>query len=251
MTAASRRHLLLVAALAGLVIAVTLLPVASWLIATVEWVRSAGALGVVAFSVIYIAAAVLLLPASVLTLGAGFVYGPIWGTLLVSPVSVAAAVVAFAAARTALRGWVTRRFARGPRFAALDRAIADDGFKIVALLRLSPVFPYNMLNYLCGVTRIDAKRYALASWLGMLPGTLLYVYLGSVATNAAELAAGGSGPASPWQRAFYWLGLAATLAVTIAITRLARRALRKSLADTAPSGTAAAPTTAADRGSSS
>jgi uncharacterized membrane protein YdjX (TVP38/TMEM64 family) len=221
---------------AALVAAGFVLPIATWAITAVEWIRDAGAIGVAVFAVGYVAAAVLLLPGSVLTLGAGFVYGPLWGVLLVSPVSVIASTAAFALARSAVRSRIEQRVAGQARIGALDRAIAAEGGKIVLLLRLSPIIPYNVLNYALGLTGIRMRSYVVASAIGMLPGTILYVYLGSSATSAAEVAAGG-GAAGGWQQVLYWGGLAATLAVTVLITRLARRALRRSLDRAAPDGT--------------
>ncbi len=207
------------------------LPVARTSVALVDGVRNLGGWGVALFALLYVVAAVLLIPGSVLTLGAGFAYGPWWGLALVSPVSVAAALIAFALARRAMRPWVSRRFAHHPKLAAVDRAVARRGGRIVLLLRLSPLVPYSALNYLCGLTRIDARRYVVASWLGMLPGTLLYTYLGSAATTTAELAVGAGDGRAPAQQLAYWGGLAATVLAAVVVTRVARAALADALAD--------------------
>ena len=218
-----------VAALAGVVLAgVLLFPVDRWTLALVDWIRSAGPAGAALFAVAYIAATVLLLPGSVLTLGAGFAYGPALGLLLVSPVSVLAATAAFSVGRSIARGWVSRKVSGDPRFAAIDEAVGESGFKIVFLLRLSPVLPFNLLNFALGLTRVSLRDYVLASFLGMLPGTLLYVYLGSLVTSASEIAA-GRGSAGVWQRALYVVGLVATIAATVVITRISRRALTRVL----------------------
>jgi uncharacterized membrane protein YdjX (TVP38/TMEM64 family) len=209
--------------------AVYLLPTGDWLLSLVEAIRGAGAGGVAIFAVVYVAATVLLLPGSVLTAGAGFAYGPVWGTLLVSPVSVAAATLAFVLGRTVARGWIARRIAGNPRFAAVDEAIGESGLKIVLLLRLSPLFPFNLLNYALGLTRLRLRDYVVASALGMLPGTILYVYLGSLVTSASELAsAGGEATGAP-RSVLYWGGLAATVGATWLVTRIARRALSRAL----------------------
>jgi uncharacterized membrane protein YdjX (TVP38/TMEM64 family) len=121
---------------------------------------------------------------------------------------------------------------RDPRFAAIDAAIEHQGLKVVLLLRLSPVFPFSVLNYALGLTGVRLRDYVLGSFLGMLPGTILYVYLGSLVTTAAALG-GGGGPSTSGQRALYWAGLGATLIVTVLMTRLARRALRSALGDAA------------------
>jgi uncharacterized membrane protein YdjX (TVP38/TMEM64 family) len=208
---------------AALIAAFFLLPLSRWLLTLVDWVRDAGALGVIVFSVVYVLATVLLAPGSILTIGAGFSYGLLWGTLLISPVSVLAATLAFLLGRTILRKPIERRVASHPKFEAIDRAIGDDAFRIVLLLRLSPVMPFNILNYALGLTRVRLRDYVVASFIGMLPGTFLYVYLGSLVTNAAELAGGHHPNAGPWGQVLFWGGLAATVVVTILITRAARK----------------------------
>lgn len=220
----------LVALAGAVVLAVAFFPVGDWALRVVAWVRGAGPVGVLVFALCYVVAATLLMPASALTLGAGFVYGPVVGTLVVSPVSVLAASVAFLLARSVARAWVSRRVERDGRFAAIDAAVADSGFKIVALLRLSPVLPFGVLNYALGLTRVRLRDYVLASWLAMFPATALYVYLGSLITSAAQLASGDRPDAGPWERALYFGGLGATLLVTVLLTRIARRALRAALA---------------------
>lgn len=219
----------------GLLSPLLILPTAHWALALVAWVQHAGALGVVVFALVYVVATLALLPGSILTLGAGFAYGPIWGTLLVSPVSVFAAALAFGLGRTVARGWVARETAKHPRLGAIDEAVGEGGFKIVLLLRLSPIVPFNLLNYALGPTRVRFRDYLAASLLGMLPGTLLYVYLGSLVTSATELLGGKPPSAGPWRSVFYWGGLAATLLATVLLTRGARRALERTLAK-APAG---------------
>jgi uncharacterized membrane protein YdjX (TVP38/TMEM64 family) len=203
--------------------AIALVPAKQWAISFVGWMRGQGAAAVVIFALAYVLAAVLLIPASVLTLGAGFVYGTVWGTLLVVPASMAAALLSFAIARRLVRAWVVARVEGKPRFAALDRAIGRSGFKITLLVRLSPIFPFGLLNYALGVTEIRARDYLVASLLGMLPGTIAYVYLGSLVTSATELGGGGG---RSW---LYWVGGALTIVASIAITVIARQALRREL----------------------
>ncbi len=225
---ARARKLIAVPVVLGAIAAVYLLPVDRWVLSFVESIRGAGAVGVAVFAIAYVAAALLLLPGSVLTAGAGFAYGPLWGTLLVSPASVVAATLAFVLGRTVARGWIARRIAGSPRFAAVDEAIGESGFKIVLLLRLSPLFPFNLLNYALGLTRLSLRDYVVASALGMLPGTVLYVYLGSIVTSASELAGGGGHAGAP-RSILYWGGLAATLGATWLLTRSARRALSRTI----------------------
>lgn len=220
---------------AGLVGLVLFLPINEWALLLVEWIRGAGALGVGVYALTYVAATLLLLPGSILTAGAGFAYGPLWGTLLASPVSVLASTLAFVLGRSVARTWVSRRMEKHPRFAAIDEAIGESGFKIVFLLRLSPIFPFNLLNYALGVTRVRLRDYVIASLLGMLPGTFLYVYLGSLVTNASELLSGKRPAAGIWGQVLYWGGLAATVLVTVVITRIARKALDRALQRKDPS----------------
>lgn len=218
-----KKLLALGAVVIAVFVAIRLLPVGDWARALIESVHEAGAWGAVAFAGVYLVAPLLLLPASVLTLGAGFLYGRLFGTLLASPVSVGAACIAFLLGRTFARGAVERRIAGDKRFAAIDRAVAENGFKIVFLLRLSPAVPFNLLNYALGLTRVRFGTYLAASFLGMLPGTFLYVSLGAAATNAAQLGQ-ARGPS-----AALWVGLAATAVVVVVISIVARNALREAL----------------------
>ena len=215
--------------LAAFAAAVMFLPLRDWMVRSVEWVHSLGALGPAVYTIIYILAAVLMFPASLLTLAAGFLYGPLWGTLLVSPVSVAASALAFLLGRSVAREWIGRRIERNPHFSAIDAAVAANGFKVVFLLRLSPIFPFTLLNYALGLTRVRLRDYVLASFLGMLPGTFLYVYLGSSVANVAALASGKATSGGPWQHLLFWGGLAATILVVVLVTRTARQALNRSL----------------------
>ncbi len=223
------RKLIAVAVALAMAAAVFLLPVDAWVLRLVDSIRGSGAVGVAIFAIGYVAATVLFLPGAVLTAGAGFAYGPLWGTLLVSPVSVVAATFAFLLGRTVARGWIARRTGGNPRFAAIDEVVGESGFKIVLLLRLSPLVPFNLLNYALGLTRVSPRDYVVASALGMLPGTVLYVYLGSLVTSASDLVGGGRGPGGAGERTLYWGGLAATLGATWLLTRIARRALSRTI----------------------
>jgi uncharacterized membrane protein YdjX (TVP38/TMEM64 family) len=234
MTRESRvRLILIVTAATAVVAAIALLPVREWMQRLAEWIEGAGLVGAVVYAATYVVATVLLLPASLLTLGAGFAYGPLAGTLLVSPVSVTAATIAFLLGRTVARGWIAARVGRDPRFAAVDSAIEREGLKIVVLLRLSPVLPFGLLNYALGLTRVRLRDYVLGSFVGMLPATFLYVYLGSLVTTAASLGSSAA-TAGRGQQMIYWSGLAATVLVTVFVTRLARRALSTALETGAP-----------------
>lgn len=209
----------------AIAVAATALPTERWLLQLVGFIRGAGAVGVLAYVATYWVATVALLPGSIITLAAGFAYGPLWGTALVVPTATIGATFSFLIGRFFARGWVAHKVAGSARFRAIDRAIGKSGFKIVLLLRLSPVLPFSLLNYALGVTGVRTRDYFLASLLGMIPGTAMYVYLGSLVTSASQLAAGAADGGAA-QQALYWGGLVATVLVTVLLTRLARRELR-------------------------
>jgi uncharacterized membrane protein YdjX (TVP38/TMEM64 family) len=198
-----------------------------------EAVRGLGAWGPVIVGASFIPACLFFLPGSPLTLFGGFAFG---GTLpglalvtaCISAGSTVGASVAFLVGRSVAREWIEKKVAAHPRFRALDAAVAAQGFKIVLLTRLSPVLPFNLLNYAFSLTRVSFRDYVLASWLGMLPGTILYVYIGSTVGALADVVA-GKVEKSPAQQVFFYAGLAATLAVTVFVTRIAKRALDTTL----------------------
>jgi uncharacterized membrane protein YdjX (TVP38/TMEM64 family) len=128
---------------------------------------------------------------------------------------------------------VERKVAGNARFAALDKAVGVQGFKIVLLTRLSPVFPFNLQNYGYGLTRVRFLHYAVASWIGMVPGTVMFVYFGAAAGSLAEVAA-GKVEGGFAQRIFFFIGLAVTVAVAAVVTRIARQALREAIAEDTP-----------------
>jgi uncharacterized membrane protein YdjX (TVP38/TMEM64 family) len=213
--------------LAGAVAAVRLMPVQRWVLALVAAVQDAGLAGASLYVAVYVVATVCLLPGSLLTLAAGFIYGPVYGTPVALVAANLGATAAFLLARSTLREQVQRRLEKQPRFAALDALVGEHGFRVVALLRLSPLFPFTLLNYALGLTRVSLRAYFVASLLGMLPGTFLYVYLGSLVPSAAALVSGQRPEGGAAGQALFWGGLAATAAVTLVITRLARRALAR------------------------
>lgn len=223
------RIAILVGVVAGLFVALKLLPVKDWLLGLLEWTRGLGFWGPVVVALFYIVACIFLLPGSILTLGAGFLFGLGKGTLTVSAGSVMGATAAFLVGRFLAREWVAKRVGGNAKFAAIDEAVGEQGWKIVLLTRLSPVFPFVLLNYGFGLTKVSLKNYVLASWIGMLPGTVMYVYLGTLFGSLAELAAGGKQKsAAEW--VFLGVGLAVTIVVTVFITKIARRALDKATA---------------------
>ena len=211
----------LLGGLALLVAAGRLLPIERWLDAVKAAVAGMGPAAPLAYGAFYVAAALAFIPGSAITLGAGALFGVGLGTIVVSIASTTAAAVAFPLARTLLRSRMERLAAGSRGFAAIDDAVAEGGWRVVGLLRLSPVVPFSALNYLLGLTRVPYVPAILVSWAAMLPGTLLYVYLGAVGT---ELAAGASKGWEEWT--LLGVGLAATLAVTIVLTRAARARMR-------------------------
>lgn len=230
--------LLIVVAIAALIAAGKYFNVQEQLRTALEWVQGLGPWGYAAFGVIYILAAVLFIPGSILTLGAGVVFGVAAGSLVVIVSATLGATAAFLIGRYLARDWVAKQIEGNERFKAVDEAVATEGWKIVGLTRLSPVFPFNLLNYAFGVTQVSLRDYFLASLFGMMPGTVMYVYIGSLAGDLATLGAnGGTRSSAEW--ALYVVGLLATVAVTVYVTRVARRALQKKVFDGDPADTGA------------
>jgi uncharacterized membrane protein YdjX (TVP38/TMEM64 family) len=205
-------------------LAAVVLPVREQLAELLGWVARRGALSGALLCLAWIPAAVLLVPGSVLTLGTSFLLGAGWGLAAVSIGSTLGATAAFLVGRRLGRDWVRERIGGHDRLSGVDGAIAREGFKVVLLLRLSPLIPYNALNYALSLTGVGLRDYVIGSWLGMLPGTVLYVALGAGARSlAAAMTGAGERPAA-------WLalgaaGLAATAAAVWLVARAARRAL--------------------------
>ncbi len=193
-----------------------------------DWIDGLGWWAPAAFVLIYILIAVLLIPGSILTIGAGAVFGVIRGTIYTSIGSTLGATAAFLLGRFLLRGWVTRILDQRPRLKAVDEAVGREGARIIFLLRLSPLVPYSVSNYVYGLTNIRTLPYMLASWIGMIPGTLLYAYIGSLVQRVADLGQAEQ-TATTGEWALYALGLIATAIVTVRITRIATRAVRGKL----------------------
>lgn len=183
-----------------------------------------GAWGPVAFIALYVLGSILFVPGALLTLVAGAVFGLWRGVLIVFTGAVLGSSSAFAIARTLGRDRVTAWLARDERMAAVSRAVAGKGVTVVLLLRLSPIFPYNVLNYALGLSGIRYRDFLVGS-IGMLPGTFLYTYYGKVVGDVAAVVAGTSPPRGPEYYVLLGMGLAATVAVTVIITRAARAAL--------------------------
>jgi uncharacterized membrane protein YdjX (TVP38/TMEM64 family) len=196
------------------------------------WVISLGPVGWVLYALVYAVCCVLFVPASILTLGAGALYGLGTGTAVVLAGATLGATLSFLLAKSILRKKIERMTAGNAKFAALDRAIAKEGAKIVFLVRLSPVFPFTYINYAFGLTGVRTAPYVLASFIGMIPGTFAYVYLGAAARTAA------SGETDATKKALQIGGAVVALLVAIFVARVAAKAIKS-----AGVGEAAAPPT--------
>ncbi|MCL4177301.1 MAG: TVP38/TMEM64 family protein [Verrucomicrobia bacterium] len=216
------RWALVVLAVAVAVAAWRLIEVRAWISAALAWIEDLGIWGPVFYILLYMLFTVCLVPGSPMTVGGGAAFGVVFGTILGSLAATLGATCAFLISRYCVRGWVERSLRGRPMYAAIDEAVARDGWKIVMLTRLSPVFPFVILNYAFGLTQVSLRHYVLASWVGMLPGSALYAYFGSLARASAE-----AHELSRGEWVLYLFGLMATVAVTVSITRVARRALRR------------------------
>jgi uncharacterized membrane protein YdjX (TVP38/TMEM64 family) len=227
----TRRRVILGCVLGASVVAAALPSIRDVLAAFVVWAQCAGGLGVLGFALIHLLCALLLIPSWPLRLGAGFIYGPMWGFAIAALSSSAGATVAFVAGRRVLRERVARRIARDPRLAAIDEAVAANGLWIVFLLRLSPLFPNEVVNYGLSATRVRLRDYVLASFLGMIPLTAAYAWLGSLLTAVSDVVQGRGAVRGTLGQLILGVGLAASIAMAVASTRLARRALDGRLDD--------------------
>jgi len=195
-----------------------------WLRGVLVWIDNLGVAGGVAFIAVYILATIAFLPGSILTLGAGVLFGVVLGSLYVFVGATLGATAAFLVGRYLARNWVSQKIEGNRNFQAIDAAVAQEGFKVVLLTRLSPIFPFNLLNYAFGVTGVSLKDYFLGC-IGMLPGTVMYVYFGSLAGSLARIGSDTQSANSPLRWVIYVVGLIATIAVVVYVTRIARRIL--------------------------
>jgi uncharacterized membrane protein YdjX (TVP38/TMEM64 family) len=193
---------------------------------SLEWIESLGAIAPLAFIGIYIISTIAFLPASLLTLGAGIVFGVWLGSLYVFVGATLGAIAAFLVGRYLARDWAAKKIAGNDKFNAIDRAVGKEGLKIVLLTRLSPLFPFNLINYAFGLTRVSIQDYIIGS-VGMIPGTLMYVYIGSLAGNIALIGTANQPTNSTLQWSIQIVGFIATVAVTIYVTRIAKEALNQ------------------------
>ncbi len=194
------------------------------------WIDSLGPTGPVAFIIIYNLATVLFIPGALLTLGGGVIFGVIWGSIYVLIAATLGATVAFLIGRYLSRGWACQQLEAHPQLKAIDLAVARSGFKIVFLTRLCPILPFNLLNYAFGVMQLSLKDYILGS-VGMIPGTVVYVYMGALVGDIATI--GTEVSLSPQAEALKWainiIGSITTVAVTVYITKLAHKALAETV----------------------
>lgn len=192
------------------------------------WVKSLGVWGPVAFMTGYVVAALVLAPAFLLTVSAGAIWGLRLGVLYVMIGATLGAVAAFVVSRYLMRQFVERYVLRNPLLAAIDRAVETEGFRLIFLLRLSPVVSYVLLNYVLGISRVRVRDYVAGS-IGMLPTVLAYVYAGRIIGDVASVARGAAAPRGPAGYALLGLGLVATVIATVLVTRAARRAIERAV----------------------
>jgi uncharacterized membrane protein YdjX (TVP38/TMEM64 family) len=240
MSKTTLRLLLVGVMAAGLLVAICYFPALDRLEEQLrDWRVQMGLWGLLLLAALFTPFCMVLIPASVLVLLAGYFYDVAPAVLAVSLGTTLAAGVIFLLGRTLARGWVEARFGHHPRFLALDHAVAANDFRIVLLTRLSPLFPYIFLNYAFSLTRVRFRAYLLGTWLGMLPNLVLYVYLGSTIQDLSQLLQGRvqgqqTTTMQLWHTIFTVVGLLATLVVTLMVTRMARQALKQVLPPTGP-----------------
>jgi uncharacterized membrane protein YdjX (TVP38/TMEM64 family) len=196
---------------------------------TLVWIKDLGPAGMGVFALTYVVACIFLIPGSILTLGAGAIYGVVTGSILVSISSTLGATAAFLVGRYIARNWVAKKIEGNTTFNAIDNAVAKEGWKIVGLSRLSPIFPFSLLNYAYSLTKVSLRDFVVASWIGMIPGTVMYVYIGSLAGDLATLSAeSGDAPTSAkW--IINGIGFLATVLVTVYVTKIAKKALAEKI----------------------
>lgn len=201
------------------------------LLAALGWIDDLGVLGPIAFILLYIVVTVAFLPASIVTLGAGAVFGVIGGSVYVFIGAMLGATAAFLIGRYVARDWIAQKIAGNIKFNAIYEAISQEALKLIFLIRLSPAFPFNVLNYALGLTKASLKDYILGT-TGIIPGTIMYVYLGSLIGDLAMLGVGEqpSNPVIDW--IIRILIFVTVVAITIYITRIARKALREAVPET-------------------
>jgi len=223
------RLVLCLCVLIGLGVASRYLNLTGLLRESLAWIRGLGPWAPITFIVIYCIACVLVIPASILTLGGGFLFGILWGSVYVIAGATLGAIAAFLVGRYLARDWVAKKIQGHEKFKAIDDAIAREGWRIVLLARLAPIFPYAVLNYGFALTRVSFRQYFIGTVIGILPAMIVFVYFGSLATDLTRL---GQGIKS--QPVFKWFIAIATLVVVVLLTRMARRSLNRALNNQPP-----------------
>lgn len=222
------KMMILICCLVGVFVLLKLLNLQIQIHRFLEWVPSLGFWAPVIFVLMYVFAATLFIPASALTLGAGAIFGVVKGSVVVSIASTLGAITSFLIGRYLARSWISKKIESHPRFKSIDEAVAKEGWKIVGLTRLSPVFPFALLNYGYGITKVSLRDYTLASWIGMMPATIMYVYLGTVAGSLVTAGAGErSRSAGEW--VLLAVGLMATLFVSVYITKISKKVMAEKI----------------------
>lgn len=216
----------------GLIAGLSVLPLEQWLRSAQLAIDAQPIFGRILFVAGFALAAVLMVPGSVLMMSGGFLFGIRDGVLLALLGITVGAVLACLLSRGFLRGVVLQRVAGNPRINAIDRAVQSRAFLVVSLTRLSLLIPYNVLNYIYGLTAVRLTTYALATWVGMIPAVALYVYLGSLAGNVDELVAGDA-QANPLMPYLLGAGLIFLVLASYVVHRTATRALQDELGELA------------------
>ncbi|XP_039136711.1 TVP38/TMEM64 family membrane protein slr0305 [Dioscorea cayenensis subsp. rotundata] len=222
---------LLLLLLAAIVTACITLPVEKILKDFLIWIKqNLGPWGPLVLAIAYIPLTILAVPASILTLGGGYLFGLPVGFVADSIGATIGATAAFLLGRTIGKPYVISKLKDYPKFQAVAIAIQRSGFKIVLLLRLVPLLPFNMLNYLLSVTPVGIVEYMLASWLGMMPITFALVYVGTTLKDIADVTHGWS-EVSTSRWLFIILGFLISAILMVCVTKVAKRSLEKALAE--------------------
>jgi len=198
-----------------------------------EWLQSTGSSGIGVFMLLFIVGSLLFFPASMLAALAGFLFGPLTGTLATSLAGVISATIAFVIGHYLMKGRRLHWVQRSRHLAAINTAVSSNGFRIVFLLRLASILPFIPLSYVLGTSQIKLREYVVATWFGLLPGTFMYVYLGTLVTNITQFL-DGEIPANPYGGALSLAGIALLIFTVSLIARTARKALNLSLSKDTP-----------------
>lgn len=224
------KYLLGAALLAAIGVSLATLPMVRLSDELLHALKCLGPIGAAAFVLVYLLVCLLCLPTTPLSLAAGFLFGLIFGTFSAVAGLLAGAAAGCLTSRYLFRDWFQRRLAGHPQVVAIERALARSGFKVIVLLRLCPLFPFGVMNYVLGLLPVGMGRFLGASLLGRLPATLAYVYLGSAARDLGEILSGRV-VAKGEEQAIFFFGLATLLIALAVLTRIARDALRESLGE--------------------